>query len=62
MKQVGLIISKDTLKYIFQKYYNSDILLLCQMFLIKEDKQPQPTAFDETHLDVKLSHGRSQLQ
>jgi hypothetical protein len=32
------------------------------MFLLKEEKQNQPTTFDETHLDIKLNHGRSQLQ
>lgn len=32
------------------------------MFLLKEEKVGQPISFDETHLDIKLIHGRSQLQ
>jgi hypothetical protein len=32
------------------------------MFLLKDEKQNQLTSYDESHLDVKINHGRSQLQ
>jgi hypothetical protein len=46
----------------YHYFYNSGLIIKISMFLLKEDKQSQPISFDETHLDIKLNHGRSQLQ